>query len=1503
MSPNFTPVYRLPFAESGEPITEVMERTRYMSIDRQLEALFTFLGDGIISGWSIKKDPEDSETVIITKGSGVILSVAVATNSDYKFQLSSDSTEDTKYYFYVESLYSTPHTAAGKIIKSTTLYDSDRYLLLGYASISASGNVTIDDSEDSGRKQLTLLRYLLESISEHVHTGEAGEPSKIDLFNHVKGVLSTANIEDIPASKINSGIIDKERFELSHKDLKDKGILNHNDIDGLIGKFQNVNSLLFGDMMTSNLIQLILSLKHVWSDVDEYFYNFSSVIPGIGNNSFGNNNTFIDVNNTTAEIDYLNHRIKGKYVESKEVGQHIINTIDEWSLDGIDGGLSYSPLYLSVSSLLDAYGYGYGYGYGIGLDYFDVFQEYDPSTGLFTGFTGDLTGYGTDDFESTFNGSYGYGYGYEHTDGFDNTLFSTEITLKKTTSFLYIYDQDKNDIYNYSGNSDIYYTPSDKTIASNFVPNQFRFLMQISDEASVYNKRSSNIKFNNEETTDIRPFISATLDEISRDSDQAVIYALWEDAVDLSENNYLSFILKQVNYKANDRESMKETVFDDDYLSYFDEYWSPDISMDLVIETTVIKGSLIYRHYFKYQNPDDINEFLLNVKNNNIFSDLHQAPSVGVPAEALIQANLSVNNLIEIKNSESSIGGYLVPTSEGINESDYNTYINSSVEISSSDILKNVTGIFLYTRNDINNENDNFNNNNQYLFSYSKDAGPIILPQGQRYTIGDKEYLETVSDLNMDRDYPIGNLDVGSKISREGESSTNIYRESRMLVDIGNIYVSGSDQYRYREDLNVVEDIVLTFPDTVDFNSISWVSTEPSNSIVYIQIKRISTGIGEEEDDHYNTDIIYTNKGDDLLFAQSNSNLRPEREAWLSNTTEMRSSGSDFPSEYQGIRSIALKAVLLPSAPDKLISPVLNSITINYTSNTSYGDINVKTQNDWSSGRSMSNIKPYNQNGSDYVTIEIPSGNNVIGKTKNLIYGTEGSVVEVGNIEGTWTDSVKTWKGDGLPQTISQKSYYNNDSGISGSVTALKKRTNGDIIFLEQCKTKSGNRIIILDKNYNIKKIITSDIAFSKSDNLTLSDKADLIDIYYNGELGNNGILYFVFSHELKAWYDIYNLEDSESIVDGSYFPDQDNGERLKTVDLSLFRLKYKGTSYYFNDRDDVRVIPCGRGVLGILLDAELGNLISSREAIDLTITFNGQIEESSGKYIASDAQNGSCVTFYTEEEDVLYVSTGTKKVTIKKPYYDIIYSPIDGCVSFDIDEDDILYILKDNRPYSLFRTQDYPQEPWYVSMDIDNYWSGWIESSSNFAAIKESILDISNVRPSIDWEPNFNLGNIYGERGCIQKYKSYLIITISNDVDSNGYKNGILIFKKNNSGQYSEPEEPYVIEDFDLYPMAARFDLSTYDETNDIYGDIYIALSDLSIANTGKDGKSKVIKIRDSVQDKIIWQWGSESLYNDNINNINEFAITVNDIFPLSYKKNGITLLDDNDVEIIVST
>jgi hypothetical protein len=1517
---NFTPVYRLPFVKAGESVTEAMERTRYMTIDRQLESLFTFLGDGVMTGWEIVEHPTKDNAIVLREGSGVADSIAVATNIEYSFDLQYSLSGDSIYYVYVRVNPNTPYTAAGEALVSQTLYETPAYLILGKVTISNQGQISnIDMSEESGRTDLTFLNYLISSIAAHVHTGAPGEPSKIDLYNHVKGILSAAHIQDLPASKVTSGIFDKERFRLSHGDLEDIGILTHSQLDSLISKFQNVNKLLFGDLMTSNLIQLILSLKHVWGDVDEYFYNFFALIPGIDNNRFLNTESFIDFNASDAEIDFLNHRIRGVYVPSKEIGQYVINSVQEFSYDG-DGNISYDPIYISISGFDSQYGYGYGYGFGEGLDYFDVLLgSYDGSDSLTVGVTGTEVGYGIGDFESLFSGTYGWGYGYEQLSGFTTTLTSTRVTLVPDSSSKTLHDKDIDEGgITLSDNHYISYVRDSyrSTPYGQSTPNRLQFLVMASDNSDVYGKRGINSSlYSFSSDTDKSTYIHFI------DADQSSVCLFWSysEALDMSVDDYMYFVFAQTRYRRGSDDSLQEIPGFVSYTSSgspggFDPYWSPDVSADLIIEGTLYRGGDYYRTFYLYTEDGESTTKFISATDNSFFENNRYYPEgyeygSDVPALARIQAQINSSNL-------TWIGAYKVdPGSETLSlaeAQDQITLATSASIINNNSIkletIRNITGVYLYTKND-----------SSYLFDFSDDlARSLYFPMGKRNTeakSGEVYYGTGLKEEN--------NPEVMDRSYEDGISS---YKESTMLVDIDSIYVGGTPGYRYNPSNNVVSDLTISFPDPVNLTSISWISEEPSDSIVYILVKRLDSLDGV--DSVYNENCIFTNKGTELNNAQlinesTGKADNPTESSWISSpinplvsdydiqmASKYRVSGSDFPSEYNAVRTVSFKVVLLPSS-DLNVAPSLNSITINYTSNTERGDLVVSTEDQWSNYRSQSSITKGTSGGVDYVTIDMPTNTNTaVGKVKNMIYGTNGAVIEVGNSNGTWLDTVKSFTGSGpgeaytLPLTTKQN-VSNGTYGISGYVTNLQKRKNGNIVFLDQ----DSSRIIELDMNYRIQRIIASEYAYKNTtetwmpEGLSESDRrGQLLRAIYNPDIGDNGVLYLVFSHELKAWDALYSQTIDQYV---SEYDPTDSGY----VDLSMIKMVVQATDVDFTD---CTVYAVDRGVLCIELSEAKNNYIYGNLANEIKYLFNTELKdivlEDGGNpvqtRVAVDETTGnSCVVF----KDNVMVKHGVSRTTIEKPDYSVIFSPIQGIVAFDVDDDEMYYILKRPRPYSYGDSiwTDYDEnthlsEPWYVKMSGVSLWKGWTESTKDHTSLSKNVIPVLNFRTDSSWEPDFYTNGIYGYRGSIQKKDDYLLMCISGEKDlTDSFPNGVFIFSKetgSSSGHlYGGPEDfDYVFNAEDdyyvgTYPMSARFDPVTYDSTNKDYGSIYIAISDLK-KSSSIDSKSEAIKVNPNSR-KITWQWGTKTDKDNGVSN--SFALVVNDINTLSY----------NDNEVIIST
>jgi len=260
-------------------------------------------------------------------------------------------------------------------------------------------------------------------------------------------------------------------------------------------------------------------------------------------------------------------------------------------------------------------------------------------------------------------------------------------------------------------------------------------------------------------------------------------------------------------------------------------------------------------------------------------------------------------------------------------------------------------------------------------------------------------------------------------------------------------------------------------------------------------------------------------------------------------------------------------------------------------------------------------------------------------------------------------------------------------------------------------------------------------------------------------------------------------------------------------------------------------------------------------------------------------------------------------RVAVERPSYSTIFAPIQGTVAFDIDGDENLYLLKKTRPYlylpndteNTYDESGHAAEPWYVKMSTTALWDQWFETTSDHSGVETNVIPVANFRQDQFWEPEFNLGSVFGDRGSIHIKDRYLLISIAGEKDDLGIPNGVLLFKKRESGDttssylYGGPDEFSSFMNADVVPMASRIDLSSYDEDTDIASKIYIALSDLK-RSTATASKSKIIKVN-IITRQNEWEWGTKADKDDGVSST--FALLINDVNSLSY----------NDTEIIVST
>jgi len=313
--PSSTRYYGIGFFDFGDNLgtdfSGQVEIDRFVFIDKQLYGLMSLFGNGVVSGWNVTAT--ESFTIGINEGYGNINFMAGRT----AFPVSIPNIPPNSIvYVYAKTRTRTSFTEEIEFIidASSTLAESDLNFIL-LAKIT-TGNVSIESIDESVRQEIGFIELIKAAIRLHKHRGGSLNPSKIDLEEEVKGQLPSFRIADFDAEKITTGTFDLARMPLlDHQDLQNVGLLTHPQLDTFVKSLEASNTELFGEIGTSNLLQLIIAAKLIYEDVDSSFYtgtkidehmiNELVVIPGVTTNDY------IDFDNTTATVDLEQHYVEG----------------------------------------------------------------------------------------------------------------------------------------------------------------------------------------------------------------------------------------------------------------------------------------------------------------------------------------------------------------------------------------------------------------------------------------------------------------------------------------------------------------------------------------------------------------------------------------------------------------------------------------------------------------------------------------------------------------------------------------------------------------------------------------------------------------------------------------------------------------------------------------------------------------------------------------------------------------------------------------------------------------------------------------------------------------------------------------------------------------------------------------------------------------------------------------------------------------------------------------
>ena len=284
-----TPIYQLGYFEEQDLTDSVVEMQRWVTLDVQLYALFNVLGNGVKEGWNIL--PSSGLNVTITPGSGHVVFIAVQSTESVTLTL----TPSIRNYIYVV-LNQTSYWDQSVSFVARASESDELGLYLGYVDTDAT---QIIDVNTDGRVLLGFITLIQNFIAAHRHIGGDNNPPPVNLSSEVQGIINQRNLPDMDASIIKTGTIDDDRLPaIDHiTKLINQGTLTHAQLDSFVEALNIADPTLMGETSTIDLLQLILALKHVYPDIDEYMVNEIAFIPGISPDNY------VDWDNTTATVD------------------------------------------------------------------------------------------------------------------------------------------------------------------------------------------------------------------------------------------------------------------------------------------------------------------------------------------------------------------------------------------------------------------------------------------------------------------------------------------------------------------------------------------------------------------------------------------------------------------------------------------------------------------------------------------------------------------------------------------------------------------------------------------------------------------------------------------------------------------------------------------------------------------------------------------------------------------------------------------------------------------------------------------------------------------------------------------------------------------------------------------------------------------------------------------------------------------------------------------------
>ena len=309
--PLFTPKYKLGYFLGNDIYAAEIERNRWISVDEHLSALFSLIGNGVLYGFQITGDIDVSSQVVLTPGVSIISGIVVKNNQNKAYPLGSLGAGSYKVIATLTESTLRDQSFSINFISSST---STPPSAIELAEISVTQGGKLGGLVDK-RTFLGITDQVVEAVSNHVHNGQGSNPSKINLSEHVTGILPVSHLPDIPYSKLTGSIPSSIVKNFSHFHLKDTGALSHIQLDEFVSGLRTSGYEHMGSITASNiLLYLLWSIKNSNNaNVLRYLINTRAIVPGITPESwydaarsdalYDTTNKRIESNSTATEID------------------------------------------------------------------------------------------------------------------------------------------------------------------------------------------------------------------------------------------------------------------------------------------------------------------------------------------------------------------------------------------------------------------------------------------------------------------------------------------------------------------------------------------------------------------------------------------------------------------------------------------------------------------------------------------------------------------------------------------------------------------------------------------------------------------------------------------------------------------------------------------------------------------------------------------------------------------------------------------------------------------------------------------------------------------------------------------------------------------------------------------------------------------------------------------------------------------------------------------------